>query len=90
MTRRLVPPEPLRATSTEEGLPLRVYRRRWYTVTHVVDRWVQRGLWWDEIAPGAPGADRHYARIVLDSRLIWDVYHEGTGIWYLSASWWRR
>lgn len=83
MIRRLAPPEPLRTASDDDGFPVRIYRRGWHTVTRVVDCWVQRGLWWDEAEAGDVGADRHYVRIVLDDRLVWDIYHGANGAWYL-------
>ena len=80
MTRRLSSPGPLRTMLTGTGELRRLYRRRWHTVTQVLDRWIQRELWWDE---SDPGSDREYQRIVLDGRLVWDVYHGADGQWYL-------
>jgi hypothetical protein len=86
MTRRFSPPQPLAATTTPAGDLVRVYRRRWLTVTCVLDRWHQHGLWWTEATTPDQAwlaTERHYARIVLDERQVWDVFQTTEGCWYL-------
>ena len=86
MTRRFSPPQPLAATTTPAGDLARVYRRRWLTVTRVLDRWHQHGLWWTEATTPDQAwlaTERHYARIVVDERQVWDVFQTTEGSWYL-------
>ena len=86
MTRRFSPPQPLTATITPAGDLARVYRRRWLTVTSVLDRWRQPGLWWTEAATPEQAwlaTERRYARIVLDERQVWDVFRTTDGSWFL-------
>ena len=101
MTRRFSPPQPLAATTTPAGDLVRVYRRRWLTVTCVLDRWHQHGLWplagrrlaeAEGLVAGTEATtpdqawlatERHYARIVVDERQVWDVFQTTEGCWYL-------
>jgi hypothetical protein len=86
MTRRFAPPQPFTAVTTPDGELTRVYRRRWLTVTSVLDRWQQPGLWWTEATTPEQAwlaTERRYARIVLDGRQVWDVFHTAEGGWFL-------